>query len=420
MRPTAFLLLVAIAAFALLVGFTVAFRGSLETAPLREVCGADPVEYDLLAQNVVAGKGYAWDDGTRTSFRAPGFPFFLALLYAIVGVSYPAAYLSFAVWGAVGVVAAYLLTRELTHEQPARVAALVASVYPPNIYDCSCFFSEVVFAPCLGLGLWLLARHIRTGSKIDAVGCGLLLGYATLTRPFGLLFLPIFFLCICDVRPRGWRPALLYAASFMAVIVPWSVRNYLVHGQPVLIATNGGSTFYGANNDLVASNPKDYGNWVSTTRLPWRNLIDSQPNEVSHDKMEWKLGIEWTMKNPEKFAGLGVAKVVRFWLPFVSYPSFKRYPAVNILSTTPFLILILVGMARTIIRWDGRRAFAILHLAMIANLVMVVIFWGEPRFRDANAPVLVAYVVAGLWWIRWRTDIFSPGAGDPPASPTLG
>jgi hypothetical protein len=184
------------------------------------------------------------------------------------------------------------------------------------------------------------------------------------------------------------------------------MRNYAVYGRLVLIATNGGSTFYGANNDLVAGSPKEYGNWVSTTRLSGRNLIDAQPDEVSHDKMEWKLGIDWVKEHPGTYVVLGFAKVARFWLPFIQYPSFKRYPVPNILLMTPLLLLVGIGIVRALIRREGRRAFALPHLTLFANMLMVVIFWGDPRFRDANVPVLAAYAVAGLWWLWYRSDVF--------------
>jgi hypothetical protein len=40
---------------------------------------------------------------------------------------------------------------------------------------------------------------------------------------------------------------------FPGVMAPWTVRNYRVHGRFVLVATNGGSTFYGRNNDRVVT-----------------------------------------------------------------------------------------------------------------------------------------------------------------------
>lgn len=422
MRPFYFVIVVAVAAFGLRVAFTLAHRGSLDVVPRGEIAGADAVEYEQLARSVATGKGYAWPDGTPTAFRAPGLSLFLAGVYTAFGLSYPMAYLAMACLGSVGTVSAYLLARELTAERPARWAAVFTAVYPPNVYDCSYFFSEALFAPLLGLGLWLLARHVRTGGWWEAAGAGLILGYATLTRSFGILFLPLFAAFLWK-SGRGWRSAALFAFGFVLVIAPWTVRNYLVFHRVVLVATNGGSTFYGANNDIVTSNPRNLGGWVSTKRLPGRDEIDAQPDEVSHDKKEWQLGLDWVKRNPAKFAAVSVVKVANCWMPFVSHPSLTRYPVLNIVSTAPFLILIAIGLARSLLARDGRWAFAVLHLTIFANLVMVVLFWGGPRFRDANAVVLMVYAVAGLWWLRWRVDVFTP-AGEPtrptPAPPPAG
>jgi 4-amino-4-deoxy-L-arabinose transferase-like glycosyltransferase len=407
MRPLLFALLVALAAFALRLGFTIAFRGNLETVPTRDIAGADPAEYDALARSVASGKGYSFNGVAPTAFRAPGFPLFLAAVYALFGPDLTVPYIVFALCGALGVVATYLLARELIAERPAQWAAVFAALYPPDIYDTSFFYSEVLFVPCLGFGLWLVARAVRTQSLAAVAGAGLLLGSAALTRSFGVLFLPIFGLYLCFAWQRGWRAAVVFGIAFVAAIAPWTIRNYSAFGRPVLIATNGGSTFYGANNDLVAGTPREFGSWVSTTRLPGRDLIDAQPDEVSHDKMEWQLGIEWVKRNPHKFIALAPAKVARFWLPFIQYPSFKVYPIANLGLMTPLVALILLGVFRTLKRRDGRRAFAVAHLTLLANLVMVVIFWADSRFRDANMPVLALYGVAGLWWLRYRTDVFA-------------
>lgn len=407
MRTTVFLVILAAGAFAVRIAFTVAFRGGLDTVPAQEIAGADGVEYDLLARHVATGKGYSYDGVTPTAFRAPGLPLFVAVLYSVFGIYYPAAYISFALWGAAGAIGAYLFADEVLGVRPARWVGVFAALYPPDIYNCSYFFSELLFAPLLAFGLWLLARSVRTSSLSAAAGAGLFLGYATLTRSFGVLFLPIFALYLAVIQPRGWRAAVAFGIAFIAVLAPWSIRNYLAFGRPVLIATNGGSTFYGANNDIVAGTPREFGNWVSTKRLPGRDEIDAQPDEISHDKKEWQLGIDWVKHHPEKFVLIAPAKIVRFWFPFVGFSSFKRYPIVNIGLMAPLLLLILLGIGRSLLKREGRSVLILAHLTLLANLVMVVSFWGGERFRDANVPVLVLYGVVGLWWLRYRTDVFS-------------
>jgi 4-amino-4-deoxy-L-arabinose transferase-like glycosyltransferase len=377
--------------------FTVAYRGDLQTVPVRNIAGADGVEYDLLARNTAAGKGYVWNDGTPTSFRAPGFPLFLAAIYSLFGDSYKVAYISFACWGGIGVVFTFLLARELLSNRLAWYAGIFACLYPPDIFCCSYFYSEIVFSPLLGAGLYLLELYRKNGSRAAVFISGIVLGYAALARSFAILLLPLFALRLLRTNGRpGFVTAAVFTVGFLAAIMPWTVRNYCVHHQFVLTATNGGSTFYGGNNPVVAGRVWEYGNWVSTTKLPGRDLIDAQPDEVSHDKMEWKLGIDWVSSHPAKFVVLGVFKEIRFWLPFCSYPSFKIYPIANITLTTPFLIFIFVGLFRSVRRYEDRRHFGFLHLTMIASFVMVFLFWGHPGFRDANAPVLMVYAALGF------------------------
>src|SRR6476620_5987086 len=102
MRVTTFLCLVFLAAVFIRLGFTIAYRGGLDTVPIQSIAGADGVEYDQFGRNLATGKGYVRENGRPTSFRAPGFPFVLALLYSMTGISYPAAYISFALWGGLG------------------------------------------------------------------------------------------------------------------------------------------------------------------------------------------------------------------------------------------------------------------------------------------------------------------------------
>jgi 4-amino-4-deoxy-L-arabinose transferase-like glycosyltransferase len=397
MSERKFVFLVALIAFALRLGFTAAYRGGLDQPPTHARCAADGVEYDSLARSVAAGRGFCWDDGTPTSFRAPGLPLAMAAVYTIFGGSYVPIHIFFSVCGVLNVIGTYCFTRELLDVRRARIAMILAAIYRPDVYMASNFLSEIVFVPCLAFGLYFLVRSSRKPSSWGMLMAGLLLGCGSLSRSFAILLLPI--LCFDLVRTCSWKAAIIYAVGFLAVLLPWTARNYSVHGKFVLVSTNGGSTFYGGNNPVVAGQLWQHGNWVSTTLLPGRDLIEAQPNEVAHDQMEYKLGREWVQSNPLAFAKLGIFKVIRFWTPFIHWPSFKVYPVANIGSTAPFLALILLGLIRTLVRPDDRRLCRVCHLTLVGSMIMVVIFWGDPRFRDANLPILMVYAVFGWDWV---------------------
>src|SRR5262249_60480337 len=105
--------------------------------------------------------------------------------------------------------------------------------------------------------------------SLTYVGAGLLLGAAALTRPFALLAVPFFALVLlAHLRWRGLLAGVVLGLTTAAVVVPWTYRNYHVHHRFVPVATNGGSTFYGGNNDRVVNERRLFGSWVSTTELP--------------------------------------------------------------------------------------------------------------------------------------------------------
>jgi len=396
------LLAIFVAAFAVRAALVLALR-DIHAGP-SGIASADDVEFNQLALRVSQGEGYVNDQGLPTSFRAPGWPLFLAGIYRLAGPCVPLVYLVLCLLGALACVLTYLLARELVPERTARIAALLATFYLPHIFFSAGFNSEALFVPCLTLGVWLFLLSRKRGSLTLLMLAGLMLSWATLTRPFALLLWPILLgvLALTNSRQRLLH-GLVFTLAFFACIAPWTLRNQRVHGRFVLIATNGGSTFYGGNNERVAHEPRQLGNWISTTELPHRDWIDAAPTEVAHDQMEWKLGLDWLREHPRSVPLLYVCKVARLclWLPDFDGGS-RWYFWVRILGYAPFLVLMMVGIwTCTQQRACWRPAWLVVHGTMLATLATALIFWGSPRFRDANLSFLMIYAAVG-WATLWR------------------
>lgn len=361
----------------------------------------DDVEFDHLAKTLVAGAGYLNDHGVPTSFRAPGFPCFLAGLYALFGCAYPLAYVAFCLLGAVNAVLAYCLARELLSEGYARGVGVLTALYLGNLTVSLYFISETLFVPLLTLGAWLFVRFLRRGGFCSLGFAGLVLGYATLTRPFSLLLLPFWGLLLCWHFRRDFRrlvvAGLVYGLPFLAPILPWTYRNYEVHGHVVLIATNGGSTFLGGTNDLVWNNRRFWGYWVGTDQLPERPLIDATPNEYEHDQMEWKLGKDYVRAHPGRAAAMAFLKLGSLWVrpPEMTVGESKVY-WLRGLAYYPLLILMFLAFVRCLsTRSLWTPGWAALHLVILATMITAMIFCGLARFRDANVSLLMIYAVVG-------------------------
>jgi hypothetical protein len=181
---------------------------------------------------------------------------------------------------------------------------------------------------------------------------------------------------------------------FLGVILPWTWRNHEVHGQWVLVATNGGTTFWGGNNDRVLFERKHLGYWLPSTELPDRNQIDAASNEIERDAIEWRLGKDWVRAHWAWLPLLEAYKFARlWWLP--DYGEGLRW--LRIAGYVPFLLLFLTFACRICRRSaEWTPAWLVLHAAMVAVIATALIFCGEPRYRDAQMPVLMIYAAAAF------------------------
>ena len=373
----------------------------------RSTAGADAVEFNAIALNLAAGNGYAVTPGQPTSFRAPGFPFFVSVIYRMSYENYAMVYLALAIVGALTCVLTYLVARQLLPEGQARIAGGLAAVYLPHVYVSSVFLSEVLFGLCIALGLWLLLLYFRNSSLALLAAAGACMGYAALTRPIALMFpvllAPALFRSAASNWGRLIRGMLVFGLAAMAVVLPWTLRNYGVYHRFVAIATNGGSTFYGANNDFTLHDSEYKGSWIATTYLPGRNIIDAAPDEVSHDQVEWALGKQWVSAHIADLPILEIYKLARFWLPDTQSGN-RKFVLMQLVAYIPMGLLMLLGLAlllRPLARAMSAPWLAV-HSILAANLISSLVFYGSSRFRDSITPVLMIYAAVGLdQLLRW-------------------
>jgi 4-amino-4-deoxy-L-arabinose transferase-like glycosyltransferase len=107
----------------------------------------------------------------------------------------------------------------------ALTAAILASLEPMSIYWSGLLMTDIFFAFWMTMSFYLLIREKTLGAAIT-------LGLATLIRPIGLYFSPIFALFICyKLYKKGKTPktmvqnGALFLIAFAVVVSPWFVRN---------------------------------------------------------------------------------------------------------------------------------------------------------------------------------------------------
>ncbi len=242
--------LLAILVFAFVLRLALAFS----IAPVLRSDALEYHEYGLhLAQEgryyiINHGPQVAWHGMEMFSYRPPGYPFFLAGIYSVLGDRPQAALVAQALLDTLTVLLVFLLARFYLPENPSLLVALLYALAP---FYVPMIMTEVLFIFLLMLNLLHWSRASEFRSLAQAL-FGLAFGAAVLTRPATIIFAPLVaFLLLWPRDHSGWKKRALALAVWgigaAAVIAPWLIREYRVHGRFVFITSNGGRTFFDGN-----------------------------------------------------------------------------------------------------------------------------------------------------------------------------
>ena len=364
----------------------------------------DEHEYLALAAALGTGRGLTYlepPQGTAAQFgRAPGYPAFLAAIGAGAtrGSASPGRVkVAQAILGSVGVVLIAVSAWRAAGPLAAAVAAWVAAVYPPLVWIPAYVLSETLYSVlALATALVLQAAAdrdpARRGGASHGLAAGLLCGAAVLVRPAMLFLLP---LAAVWLARRG-TPRLAAAVVLGAVIViaPWTVRNYMVHERFVLVASEGGVTFWTGNHPLasgegdLAANPA-----LKEEELRFRRAHQGLTSEEL-EPLYYRDALRHIAENPGRWIALLGRKV--FYTVVPAGPSYAlhstRYRAASVIS---YLMVLPFAACGLVVLWRSpSRPVALLLLAASSVLVGIV-FFPQERFRiPVIDPVLIVCAAA--------------------------
>ncbi|GAC1464993.1 MAG: hypothetical protein NVSMB9_04180 [Isosphaeraceae bacterium] len=224
-------------------------------------------EHGTIAENLLSGRGFSvrflGADGP-TSQQAPVYPFIVAAAYAVGGIGTPRALLILelgqSALGGLLVAAVLWLACEV---EPGRVwvrrsAGLIAALHPTLVYAATHVQVALLAATMLTFTLASAYRVGRTGRSLDAVITGAFLALLMLTDPILGLSAGGIGLGITARQGtrRGVRPLAIVALTAIIGVLPWTVRNYRVHGEFIAIKSSFGYAFWQGNCALSEGTDK--------------------------------------------------------------------------------------------------------------------------------------------------------------------
>jgi 4-amino-4-deoxy-L-arabinose transferase-like glycosyltransferase len=350
----------------------------------------DEREYLSLARSVAAGHGLTYDAAiTQSSIapfsRAPGYPVFLALVGGgrAATESVPAAVkIAQALAGAAGVILVALIARRIGGPRAGIVAAWLAAVYPPLVWISAYAFSEALFWP-IGLATALgFSRAAESGSTRPVWNMslvGLLAGVAVLVRPAMLFFLALGAVWLLWRRRAPGLVAGL-AIGALLVVLPWTARNYAHFHRVILVAAEGGVTFWTGNHPLAhgegdfASNPEiRAASAVLEARHPGTSEEDMEP-------LYYRDALHWIGTHP--FAWLILEMRKAFYLIVPIGPSYTSHSAIYFWTSLCAYGLILPCAVFGLVRLRARAATEPgLWLLVGSSVLVSLLFFPQERFR---------------------------------------
>ena len=252
--------------------------------------------------------------GEPSSFFEPLYPVYSALCYVLFGDRFLFHRILLALMSSFTCIIVFKIGKRLFNDNTGYISALICAVYPYFIFYTVFLMSEtfLIFFLALSMYYFFELRH-EPGWK-NAVLLGLMFGLTFLTRsiilgviPFLLLYLVIF-----DYR-RQIVPVVISVVVFSAVLAPWVIRNYNLHGQFVLLSTRGGYNIWLRNNPFYYEDElKALGYAVPQHLLRDIKYIEyldypefsEDMGEIERNKILTEEGKKFILRNPKLFTYL--------------------------------------------------------------------------------------------------------------------
>jgi 4-amino-4-deoxy-L-arabinose transferase-like glycosyltransferase len=200
--------------------------------------------------------------GMPMTYRTPGYPVFLAAIYAVFGANWAVVTLIQAILATITVYLTWRLARKFWGDRVALVAAALVAVDPVSSVLSQKIMTENNFALFIMIAV-LTGVNLLTENR-RRVGWALLLGLAlalaTLTRPSSYyLPVPVILGVLIWGLKRRWRMRTL-ALSVGMILLPlflliggWIWRNYRVTGVPIYTSIEGYYAYFWQGAEVLAN-----------------------------------------------------------------------------------------------------------------------------------------------------------------------
>ena len=371
----------------------------------------DETSYSLLAGRLAGGYGYSFSEawypfapaGAPTAHWSFLYTAFIAAVYALVGFHPLAVRLISAVAGGILLpLMVYRLTRRVVPERPklALLAATCAAIYAYFVLFSAMLMTETFYIVAI---LYSLERAIALEQQLRAgerpgwkllLGFGISLVLATLLRQAVLPWVVILFAWLLwsgrrhNNLKQAIRSLLFSGFVLLLFILPFTIRNYLVYGDFLLLNSNAGYALYSAQHPLHGTN------FQAFTAAPLPADIDPYPlNEAQWDNVLMWRGFQFIVEDPGRYILLSLSRAADY---FMFWPSGETTLINNIgrvFSFGLFLPVMIYGLLLSRHNW---RRFELFYIFILFYSLLHLMTWSMVRYRLPVDALLLIFAALGI------------------------
>jgi Tfp pilus assembly protein PilF len=384
---------------------------SIAEAPFFALHMGDAADHHRLGQEMAAGDWL----GRGVFFHAPLYPYFLGVVYSVLGSGPLAVRVLQALLGALSAVFVAQAGNRLFGWRAGLTAGVLLALYAPAVYYDTVFQDSVLDLFFGSLTLWMLAEAVVRRRIAYLFATGLALGAFQLSRENAtILLFPI--LAWVAVRPdlklRGRTAgAALLLLGFVTALAPLVVRNALTSGDllpgrrlqlgiNLYIGNGPGADGYyrplraGRGNpqfemeDAIALAEQAEGRQLTLAEVS-DHWIERTIDHVVEAPLDWS-------RLMARKAGLALNYVEASDTEDL-YTYADHSPILQVTRRLlDFGVLFALAVMGLCVTWPRRRELAVFYALPALYLLGVVAFFVFGRYRHPATPFLVLLAGAGL------------------------
>ena len=379
--------------------------------PYFTVLMGDARGYDQWARRLAAGD---WI-GTDVFYQAPLYPYFLGVVYAVLGADPGTARLVQAVIGAASAALVAVSAARLFGARAGLMAGLTLALYAPAIFLDSLLQKSVldvffVSGIVTALAFVLTDDDRRRWWVLTGVAAGAL----ALTRENALVLVAVVAAWIglaAPVARVGRAQALaLFLAGVVAALAPVAARNFAVSGEVYLTTSQFGPNFYIGNNAGADGSYQSLRFGRGSPEFERVDATELAERAAGRALTPAEVSSYWTgrasafiTEQPGAWLALMVRKAAllvnaREAIDTESQESYAEWswPLRLLGVVTHFGVLVPLAAFGLWATWPDRRRLAVFVAMALAFAASTIAFYVFARYRYPLVPLLVLFAAAGL------------------------